>query len=80
MTPFAADAEFAEIRRTRAEAGDFEFYVANGDIICKNTANQNSYRVTASGSCSCPDAVYRKVLCKHATALRLHLLHTGGVL
>jgi uncharacterized Zn finger protein len=81
MTAVAAnnDLDRAEARRQRAETGEFEFYVSAGHIICTNVANQKSYRVTASGTCDCPDATYRKVVCKHATALRLHLMNTGGV-
>lgn len=79
MALVATETDHAEARRARAEAGDFEFWVSHGDIICRNRETRKSYRVTASGSCDCPDAVYRKVLCKHATALRLHLLQTGGV-
>lgn len=75
----STDTQQAEARRQRAEAGEFSYYVALGDIYCTNLGTEKTYRVTAGGECSCPDHVYRKVTCKHVLGLRLHLLNTGGV-
>lgn len=71
--------DLADARRQRAAAQEFEFSAAHGHIVCTNVANNRSYRVTASGACDCPDHTYRRATCKHAVALRLHLMETGGV-
>src|SRR5713101_4674144 len=54
--------------QTEAEIRGF---VANGD--------GKEYGVVLSEGhafCSCPDAMYRKAVCKHATVLALHVIRT----
>jgi predicted nucleic acid-binding Zn finger protein len=49
-------------------------FVANGD--------GKEYGVVLSDAqafCSCPDAIYRKSLCKHAVILALHIIRTPKV-
>lgn len=53
----------------RNSATEISAIVKNGD--------GNSYRVTLTESrafCACKDATYRKIICKHATALALHMI------
>jgi len=46
-------------------------YVANGD------GHQYGVVLTEGHAfCSCPDAMYRKEVCKHATLLALHVIRT----
>jgi len=83
MVAVAVDTEFAEARRARAESAEFEWSDSPIGNICTNRTTQKTYVVTPNG-CTCPDWVYRAskagLPCKHICALRLHLLHTGGVL
>jgi predicted nucleic acid-binding Zn finger protein len=84
MTAVAIDTQFAEARRARAESAEFEWSTGPQGIICTNPATEKAYAVTAGGTCTCSDWVYRGskvgLPCKHITGLKLHLMNTGGVL
>ncbi len=59
------------ITLTRQSEGEVRALVKNGDTV--------EYGVTlteAVTTCSCKDALYRGVICKHAVATALHLLRT----
>ena len=46
-------------------------------FVSNSDGKQNGVALTADRAfCSCPDAMYRKGICKHAVALALHVLRT----
>jgi hypothetical protein len=45
--------------------------VGNGDAILVPSSHEGAFYATSAQACTCPDATYRKVTCKHILAVRV---------
>jgi hypothetical protein len=43
----------------------------HGDRLVPSASKEGAFYLVTLASCTCPDATYRKVTCKHQIALRL---------
>jgi SWIM zinc finger len=52
--------------------------VGNGEAILVPSSHEGAFYATSIDSCTCPDATYRKVVCKHQLAVRVLFTLTEG--
>lgn len=72
------DAAEQRFRRCLEQRDDWRWeWHEDGSATVRNPRTGGKYRVDPAHGCNCPDAVYRRVECKHAVAYRLARLERG---
>ena len=70
---FPTDRGKSAVALVASGALDNPIYLENGHAqrLVPSCTNEGSFYVTDATSCTCPDAQYRKSVCKHQIAVRL---------
>lgn len=79
---FPTDRGKSAIALVASGALDHPIYIENGHAqrLVPSCTNEGSFYVTDATSCTCPDAQYRKAVCKHQIACRLaYVLETAAM-
>lgn len=72
------DAAEARLRRALEQRDDWRYELhPDGGATCRNFRTGREYELDAVSGCTCPDAAFRGVVCKHQVGLRLLRLERG---